>query len=113
MKKLFVFCLSSVALVADPESVPSTAVVVSTETVTKTVAREPRIVVFIFDDFGAVSTTEVNYETTIRLGSNVVSRAPFKSVSLNWAQVTNASPAMTTALEQFKAAAKASMTNSP
>ena len=112
MKKSIALLLSTMALVADHESVPPTAVVVSTETVTKTVAREPRIVVLVFDDAGQVSA-EVNYETVTRFGTNVVSRTPFKSVSLTWQQVTNLVPSLAQGLDEFKAASKASMTNTP
>lgn len=112
MKKTIALIVSSLALVADSESVPPTAVVVSTETVTKTVAREPRLVVLVFDDAGQVSA-DVNYETVTRFGTNVVFRSPFKSVSLNWQQVTNLVPSLAKGLDEFKAAAKASMTNTP
>lgn len=94
------------------ETVPETGIVVSTETVTKTVSREPRIVVLLFDDAGQVSA-EVNYETVTRFGTNIVSRAPFKSVSLTWQQVTNLVPSLAQGLDEFKVASKASMTNTP
>lgn len=94
------------------QTVPETGIVVSTETVTRTLSREPRIVVILFDDAGQVSA-EVNYETVTRIGTNVVSKTPFKSVSLTWQQVTNLVPSLVQGLDEFKAAARASMTNTP
>lgn len=111
MKRILLFlALLSASLVAD--TVPDTGVVISTETVTKTVSREPRMVILMFDDNGAVSAV-INYDTVTRMGSNVVSRVPLKTTSLPWQQVTNLVPALADGLEQFKAASKASMTNTP
>lgn len=111
MKITPLFVLSA-CLVCCADSVPETAVLVSTETVIKTVSREPRIVVLSFDDAGQVSA-EVNYETVTRFGANVVSKSPFKSVSLTWQQITNLVPSLAVGLNEFKAASKASMTNTP
>ena len=113
MKKITALLLSSLALVADTENVPSTAVVVSTETVIKTVAREPRMVVLQFSAVDGSVSADVSYETVTRVGGAVVASTPFKSVSLTWQQITNLVPALSASLEQFKAAAKASMTNTP
>jgi hypothetical protein len=97
---------------ADDSATPSTAVVVSTETVTKTVTREPRMVVLVFDDVGQV-TTDIAYETVTRIGTNVVARVPFKTSSLTWLQVTNLVPSLAQGLEEFKLASKTILTNSP
>ena len=111
MKRLLIAAaLACASIVAD--TVPDTAVVMSTETVVKTVSREPRMVVLLFADDGTVSA-ENNYETVTRIGTNVVLRAPFKTTSLTWSQITNLVPALAQGLEQFKAASKASLTNTP
>ena len=113
MKKIIALVFSSLAIIADSESIPATAVVVSTETVTKTVSREPRMIVLQFSTADGSVSADVSYETVTRVGGVVVASAPFKSVSLTWQQITNLVPALSASLEQFKAAAKASMTNTP
>jgi hypothetical protein len=113
MKRIVLSAIMAATLVADTNNVPSTAVVVSTETVTKIVAREPRLVVFVFNrDTGDVMA-EVTYETVTRVDGQVAKQDPFKTVSMTWTQITNAVPSMTAALVEFRAAAAASMTNSP
>lgn len=112
MKKLLFAALFCASVLADTNNVPDTAIVVSTETVVKTVSREPRMVVLLFDDNGLVSA-ENNYETVTRIGTNVVSRAPFRTTNLTWQQITNLVPSLAQGLEEFKAASKASMTNTP
>ena len=114
MKKLIaLFGLFGLVATADPETVPATSVVVSTETVTKTVAREPRLVVLQF----AVDTGELNaevaYETVTRVDGKAVSQTPFKAVTLTWQQITNLVPSLAQSLVEFKAAARASLTNTP
>jgi hypothetical protein len=114
MKRIIaaLFALSFVAS-ADPESVPSTSVVVSTESVTKTVAREPRLVVLQFSVDTGELNAEVAYETVTRVDGKAVSQAPFKSVALTWQQITNLVPSLAQSLVEFKAAARASLTNTP
>jgi hypothetical protein len=113
MKTMVLLVLAALVAFAETNTVPETAVVVSTETVTKTVTREPRLVVFMFSRETGDVSAEVSYETVTRVADNVVQQAPFKTVIMSWAQITNAIPAMTDALIQFRAAAAASMTNSP
>lgn len=84
----------------------------STETVVKTVSREPRMVVLIFDNNGTVSA-ENSYETVTRIGTNVVSRAPFRTTNLTWQQITNLVPSLAQGLDEFKLASKTILTNSP
>jgi hypothetical protein len=98
---------------ADSESVPSTAVVVSTSAVTKTIAREPRIVVLQFATTTGELTAEVTYETVTRVDGEVVLQTPFKAVSLTWQQITNLVPSLAQSLVEFKSAARASLTNAP
>lgn len=113
MKKLLLaVALLCAPAAAETNSVPDTGVVVSTETVVKTVSREPRMVVLIFDDNGTVSA-ENNYETVTRIGTNVVSRAPFKTTALTWQQITNLVPSLALGLEQFKSASRMVLTNTP
>lgn len=113
MKRLlFIMALLSATLFADTNNVPDTAVVVSTETVVKTVSREPRVVILMFDDNGTVSA-ENNYETVTRIGTNVVSRAPFRTTTLTWQQITNLVPSLAQGLEEFKLASKTILTNTP
>lgn len=114
MKKLIAcIALVSASLHADPESVPSTSVVVSTESVTKTVAREPRLVVLQFSVDTGELNAEVAYETVTRVDGKAVSQVPFKSVTLTWQQITNLVPSLAQSLVEFKAAARASLTNTP
>lgn len=114
MKKLIALLgLIGLVATADSETVPSTSVIVSTETVTKTVAREPRLVVLQFlVDTGELNA-EVAYETVTRVDGKAVSQTPFKSVTLTWQQITNLVPSLAQSLVEFKAAARASLTNSP
>ena len=114
MKKLGALIgLFCVVAIGDPETVPTTSVVVSTETVTKTVAREPRLVVLQF----AVDTGELNaevaYETVTRVDGKAVSQVPFKSVTLTWQQITNLVPSLAQSLVEFRSVARASLTNAP
>lgn len=114
MKKIIsaLFAFAFIAT-ADPESVPETAVVVSTESVTKTVSREPRLVVLQFSvDTGELSA-DVTYETVTRVDGKVVQQVPLKSVSLTWQQITNLVPSLAQSLVEFKAAARASLSNTP
>lgn len=107
---LIAAAIACASIVAD--TVPDTAVVMSTETVVKTVSREPRMVVLMFDDNGTVSA-ENSYETVTRVGTNVVSRAPFRTTNLTWQQITNLVPSLALGLEQFKAASRIVLTNTP
>jgi hypothetical protein len=113
MKRIIPLLLIWVAALADTESVPATSVVVSTETVTKTVAREPRVIVLNFSVATGELNAEVAYETVTRVDGNAVSQVPFKSVTLNWQQITNLVPSLAQSLVEFKAAARASLTNTP
>lgn len=98
---------------ADPESVPSTAVVVSTSAVTKTIAREPRMVVLQFAASTGELTAEVIYETVTRVDGEVVLQSPFKAVNLTWQQITNLVPSLAQSLVEFRSVAMASLTNAP
>lgn len=114
MKKMLILLgLFCVVATADPETIPATSVVVSTETVTKTVSREPRLVVLQFSIDTGELNAEVTYETVTRVDGKAVSQAPFKSVNLTWQQITNLVPSLAQSLVEFKAAARASLTNSP
>jgi hypothetical protein len=104
--------LACATLTADTSNVPDSAVLVTTETVTKTVSREPRMVVLVFAEDGTVSA-EISYETVTRVDGAVVSRVPLRTTVLPWQQVTNLVPALADGLTQFKAACRASLTNSP
>lgn len=87
------------------------SVVVSSSTVSRIVSREPRSVLFNFSIQTGEVSAEVQYETVTRIDGSVLSSAPYKTVTLGWSEITNKIPAITIALEQFKAAARASMTN--
>jgi hypothetical protein len=110
--KLSVALLCASLLASDTNSVPDIGVVVSTDTVIKTVSREPRMVIWLFADDGTVSMEDIR-ETVTRIGTNVISKVPFTSDTYTWQEVTNTIPAMTLVRDQYKAAAKASMTNTP
>lgn len=66
----------------------------------------------MFDDNGTVSA-ENSYETVTRVGTNVVSRAPFRTTNLTWQQITNLVPSLAKGLDEFKLASKTVLTNSP
>lgn len=113
MKRIVPFFLVSFLTIADTETYPPISVVISTETVTKTVAREPRMIVLQFSPSDGSLTAEVSYETVTRVNGGFVASVPFRSVSLTWQQITNLVPALATSLDQFKVAARASLTNAP
>lgn len=113
MKTFFSILCVCLCVVAEVESVPSTAVVVSTETVTKTVSREPRTVVLMFSPDAGEVNAEVTYETVTRVDGRIVRQETFKTVSMTWSQITNRIPSLNVSLVEFKAAAAASMTNTP
>lgn len=92
---------------------PDSAVVVSTETVQKVVTKEPREVLFRISRASGEIEADVSYETVTRIDGVAVSWVPLKSTTLKWRDLTNLVPALSASLEQFKAAAKASMTNTP
>ena len=113
MKKIIALLFICCAAIAETESVPATSVVVSTETVTKTVAREPRVIVLNFSVATGELNAEVAYETVTRVDGKAVSQVPFKSVTLTWQQITNLVPTLAQSLVEFKATARASLTNTP
>lgn len=92
---------------------PETSVVVNSSTVSKITTNEPREVVFVFSRETGSIQASVSYETVVRIDGVPVSWEPLKKVNMTWDQLTNAIPALSQSLEQFKAAAKASMNNTP
>jgi transcription termination factor Rho len=112
MKKTTFAALVAVSLIAIAD-VPDAGVIVSTEAVSKTVSREPRQVSITFSKVDGSPEFQIEYETVTRIDGSVISSSPFKSVSLNWIQVTNLVPSLAQSLVEFRAAAHASLTNSP
>jgi hypothetical protein len=108
MKKILLLVSAALALYAEDGSVT-----VSTETVEKTIKREPREVLFRFNRATGAVDTEITYESVVRVNGVPASWEPLKVVTLNWHDTTNSVPALTLAFEQFKAASKASLTNTP
>ena len=110
MKKLiFAAIVAASAFAAVQES----GVVIETAQVTKTVSREPREVVFRISRATGEIEADITYETVVRVDGSAASWEPFRVVTLKWAELTNAVPALAQSLEQFRAAARASLTNSP
>ena len=110
MKNLLAFALLTASFVLHAEDA---AVTVSTEMVEKTIKREPREVLFRFNRTTGTVETDITYESVVRVDGVPASWETIKVVTLNWHDTTNTVPALALAFEQFKAAAKASMTNTP
>jgi hypothetical protein len=91
---------------------PDTAVVVDSGTVLKTTTLEPREVVFRISRATGEIEAEVTYERVVRMDGVPVSWQPHKVATLRWSEVTNAIPSLSQSLQEFGAAARASLTNS-
>lgn len=89
------------------------SVLVEAGTVQKTVRNEPREIIHRIDRATGEITTEVSYETVTRIDTVPVSWVPLKVSTLTWKDLTNAVPSMVQAREEFKLAARASLTNTP
>lgn len=111
MKKIAALFAASIGLLY--AETPSTAIVVSTATVSKVTTREPREFTFRVSRVTGEIELDVVYETVVRVDGSPASWETLKVVTLKWDAITNAVPAMAAALPQAVSAVHASMTNSP